>query len=207
MYSSRSWRQLLRNLKTITQFKNCLIGSVIWRKDFQLDYLIKLAKEYSVKVIMLRLANPIIGEGNIFIPQGQCSALAENIIREVKKINQNKIKVGFGCGLAGKMFTERQLQILRECDIMDMKLGCEGNTGRFDIAPDLNVFRCFPLFNWRRKKLSDFDNCQKAENYFTQLMQTRQSNNSRNDFIHQGPCFAYSLSRKNVRSFSINKMI
>jgi hypothetical protein len=91
------------------------------------------------------------------------------------------------------------MQILKDNGVSEIKKwGCDGNSGRFDITPDLSVFRCFPLSNWQKKSLTDFSNTKEIENYFDRLMEDYQSHNSNTDFIHQGPCFAYLLS-KNVK--------
>ncbi len=219
MYSSRSWRLISGNLKIIVPFGNCLVGSVIWKENFNIDYLLDLAERYSVKIIMLRLANPVVGENNKYIPPERYPILAKNIIREVKKASERKIKdfhpvfarslgkankfsfrsltshikIGFGCGFSINMFSNKQLKLLKNYNILNLKWGCDANSGRFDIVSDLSIFRCFPLADWHKKKLADFKNAKEAENYFTKLMRRHQSRNSHIDFIHQGPCFAYLM--------------
>ena len=195
MYSVRSWKLITKNLKALTLFRNCLIGSVIWQENLNIDYLLDLANKYSVKVIMLRIANPIINRKNEYIPYSRYSALAKNVIREIEKASKNEIKIGFGCGFSKKMFTEKQFKILKKYNVVNLNWGCDGNSGRFDIGTDLSVFRCFPLSNWQKKKLSDFDNIKEIENYFNKLMQKYQTKNSDTDFIHQGPCFSYLLNK------------
>jgi len=194
-YSKKKWDLINANLKLITPFKNSLIGSVIWQKSFNIDYLIDLANKYPIKVIILRIANPIVGAKNKYVSFNQYKILAKNIIQQIKKSNENKIRIGFGCGFSKKMFSTKQLQILKNYNIVNLNWGCDGNSGRFDIGTDLSVFRCFPLSNWQRRKLTDFRNSKEIESYLTQLMQKYQSHNSDIDFIHQGPCFSYLLSQ------------
>lgn len=194
-YSKKNWDLINANLKSITPFKNSLIGSVIWEKDFNINYLINLADKYLLRAIILRIANPIIGQNNKYISSNYYSSLAKNLIKEIKKTDKNKIRIGFGCGFSKKMFSAKQLQILKSYNVVNMKWGCDGNSGRFDIGVDLSVFRCFPLSNWQKRKLTDFNNFEEIENYFTQLMQKYQSHNSNIDFIHQGPCFSYLLNK------------
>jgi len=193
IYSSRSRTRIFKNLKILTPFGNCLIGRVIWKADFNIDYLLDLADKYSIKIIMLRLANPVVGENNKYISSERYPVLAKNIIREVQKARKRKIKIGFGCGFPKNMFSDKQLKLLKNYNILNFKRGCDANSGRFDIAPDLSVFRCFPLLEWKKKKLSDFKNAEEAENYFAKLMWRYQLSNSRFDFIRQGPCFAYLI--------------
>jgi len=195
MYSSKRRKTILKNLKILTPFKNSLIGAVIWQKYFNIDYLIDLAKQYPVKAVMLRIANPIFGAKNKYISFEQYPFLAGNLIQQIKKTDKNKIRLGFGCGFSKEMFNKEQLGILKEYSIVNLNWGCDGNSGRFDIDTDLSVFRCFPLSNWHRKKITDFKNSKEIENYFTQIMQQCQANNSDIDFIRQGPCFAYLLNK------------
>jgi len=198
LYSKKNWGLINANLKLITPFKDSLIGSVIWQKDFNIDYLMELANKYSVKVIMLRIANPIFGAKNEYVSFNQYAVLAKNIIQQIKKSNKNKIRIGFGCGFSKKMFTEKQFKILKEYNVVNLNWGCDGNSGRFDIDTDLFVFRCFPLSDWKRKKLTDFEDSKEIEKYFNRLMHKYQKNNSSHNFIHHGPCFSYLLSKKNA---------
>jgi len=191
-YSKSQWKLILNNLETLSRYNNCLIGKVIWRKNFNIDYLLRLTSKYPIKTVMLRIANPIIGEKNRFPAQKDYPALAKNIIREIKKTDKDKVKIGFGCGLYQKMFNKRQQDILKKHNI-DLKWGCQANSGRFDIRTDLSVFRCFPLSDWQKKNLLDFKNIKEVEEYFSRLMKDRQLLNSKNDFINQGPCFSYLL--------------
>lgn len=196
MYTLSRWQQLLKNLELITPFKNSLMGVMIWQKDFAFDYILELAGRYSVRSIILRIANPNIEQPNNDLLRNHYPSLAKNIIRAVEKANKNKIKVGFGCGLFKDMFTKKQLHILEKYEIVNLNWGCNVNSGRFDICPDLSVVRCFPLSNWQRKKLSDFNTTKGVENYFARCMQEHQSRISRADFIHQGPCFAYLVAKQ-----------
>ena len=194
-YSSQKWNQILKNLKILTPFKNCLIGGVIWQENFNIDYLLDLANKYPIRAIILRMANPVIGQNNKYFPLRRYSSLAKDIIREIKKSDKDKIRIGLGCGFSKKMFSKEQLQVLRAYKVVSRGWGCDGNSGRFDIGTDLSAFRCFPLSNWQKKKLTDFNNPEETEDYFSQLMEKYQSDNSDIDFIHQGPCFAYLLSK------------
>lgn len=191
-YSAPRRRIVLNNLKVLSQHGNCLIGRVIWQKDFNLDYLLDLAEKFSVKVIMLRLANPIISRKNKFVSVKDYLVLAKNIIREIKKVDKNKVRIGFGCGLAMGMFNEKQKRVLKGCGI-ELKWGCDGNSGRFDIGVDLSVYRCFPLANWDEKKLSDFGSAKEIEDYFENLMLKHQSFQLNKGYIHHGPCFLHLL--------------
>lgn len=195
-YSSRRWNQILENLGVITSLENCLIGAVIWQENFNIDYLIDLANRYPVKAIMLRVANPVFNQKNKYVSLNRYPTLAKNIIREIKKADESKIRIGFGCGLAKNMFSPEEIHLLKKYNVANMKWGCDGNSGRFDISVNLSVFRCFPLSGWQEKKLLDFNNSQEIENYFNRLMKDYQSRNSETDFIHQGPCFAHCLAKK-----------
>ena len=191
-YSSKTWEQILRNLERITPFKKSLVGAVLWQKDFNIDYLLDLTEKFHLRAIILRIANPIINQKNQFLRLEEYSILAKNLIREIKKTDKNRIKIGFGCGFSKKMFSKEQIQVLKEYKIVSRGWGCDGNSGRFDIGVDLSVFRCFPLSNWKTKRLFDFNNIQEIEKYFDKLMEKQQIRFKEN-FIHQGPCFSYLL--------------
>jgi len=197
-YSSKTWKQISRNLERITPFKKSLVGAVLWHKDFNIDYLLDLAEKFHLQAVILRIANPIINQKNQFLHLEEYSVLAKNLIREIKKTDKNRIRIGFGCGFSKKMFSKEQLQVLDEYKVVSRGWGCDGNSGRFDIGTDLSVFRCFPLSNWQVKKLSDFKDIRGIKDYFTKLIEKYQSNQSKMDFIHQGPCFSYLLSQKDV---------
>lgn len=198
MYSEKNWRLINANLKLVTPFKNSLIGSVIFKEEFKIDYLIDLVNRYSVKAVILRIGNPIIKKQNEFLYFKKHQTLAKNIIREIKKTDKNKIKIVFGCGFSKNMFSKNQLEFLKNHQVINLGWGCDGNSGRFDIATDLSIFRCFPLSEWKSKKLSSFQSSYEIEKYFNRFMHRYQKDNSIHDFIHQGPCFSYLLSKKNA---------
>jgi len=196
-YSKKQWETITDNLQRITSFRNSVLGVVIWQEDFNLNYVLDLISIYFFKDLVLRLANPIIGKENIFIPENRYPALVSNLVREIKKFKGKNIPIDFGCGLVSKMFTKKIIQTLKNNRASDIKeWGCDGNTGRFDIVPDLSVFRCFPLSNWHRKTLTDFNSTEEVESYFVRIMQDYQSHNSNTDFLRNGPCFAFLLNKK-----------
>jgi organic radical activating enzyme len=196
-YSMKTWNQVNKNLGILSPFRNILVGNVIYQKDFNIDYLIDLAKKYSLRGILLRTANPIINQNNKYISLKDYSVLVKNLIKGIKQANQNKIGVGFGCGLAKKSFSKMEQRLIKDYQVVTRGWGCNGNSGRFDIGVDLSVFRCFPLSYWRKKKLSDFSNTKEAERYFIKTMEKYESGNISLDSVNQGPCFAYLLkSRK-----------
>jgi len=194
-YGKRQWDLIIDNLKELSQHNNCLIGSVIYQEKFILNHLADLANKYPVKIIMIRIANPIIGNNNQYIPFINYPTLAKNIIKEVQKVNQKRIRIGFGCGLSKKMFNKNQLKILKEYNIANLKWGCNANSGRFDIGTDLSVFRCFPLSGWQKKNLLDFSFKREIEDYFENSMLKYQFSKSNKDYVHQGPCFSHLLSK------------
>lgn len=195
-YDKAQWRNLSRNLERITFFKNSVLGTVIWQRDFNLDYIIELSKRYFFKNLTLRLANPIFGERNKYIKEEWFLSAAKNLINEIKKIKKIGLSIDFGCGLAKGIFSDKQIKILKESGLKCLNdWGCVNNTGRFDINPDLFVFRCFPLANLGRKKLTEFDNIREVESYFARILSSYQKNNSKKDYIHNGPCFAYLLKQ------------
>jgi len=195
-YPSATWVQILKNLEKITLFKRSLVGAVLWKKDFNIDYLLDLTEKFHLRTIILRIANPIINQKNKFLHLEEYFVLANNLIREIKKTDKNKVRIGLGCGFPKEMFSNKQLEILRKYGVISKGWGCDGNSGRFDIKTDLSVFRCFPLSNWKTKKLSDFNKVQEIEKYFDKLMKECQMRDSKKDFIHQGPCFSHLPSKK-----------
>ncbi len=169
-YSSKIWNQVLKNLEKISVFKNTLVGAVVFDDKFESDYLIKIAKRFGIKNIVLRLANP------------NFSVNSEKLINEIQKIKRENIGVGLGCGLSKDVFNKKGI-----------KYGCEGNSGKFDIGTDLSVFRCLPLASWHRKKLGDFKNCREIEKYFNSLLYKTEEK----DCLIEGPCIAKFLKNKN----------
>jgi len=198
-YSSSQWKLILNNLEILSQYHNSLIGRVVWQKNFNIDCLLNLAEKFPVKIIMLRLANPIINQKNQFAPLKDYPVLAKNIVREIKKTGKNRIRIGFGCGFAKEMFDEEQLKTLKEHNVANLKWGCKGNNGRFDIGTDLSAFRCFPLSDWEKKKLTDFKNIQETEKYFYRKMKDLQGCFPESNHLLNGPCFSCLLSSQKLK--------
>jgi len=165
-YDKKTWELINRNIKELSVFKKVLVGGVVSDKNFNIDYLVEIADKNKIINIALRPDNTVDKNKDI----------AKTIIREIKKVDKKKFNICYGCGLSKDDLTDNQIKLIESHCRQEVKYGCDGNSGRFDIDVDLSVFRCFPLSKWHVKKIDDFNNLEEIEEYFNSLIRNNKVN-------------------------------
>lgn len=78
-----------------------------------------------------------------------------------------RIKLGLDCGFPICKFDDEQLGWLYRLG-EHARFGCGP---AIDIAPDMSIYYCFPLSNYNRKSIFEFDSTRQASDYFRKLQQ------------------------------------
>jgi MoaA/NifB/PqqE/SkfB family radical SAM enzyme len=188
-YPLKSWALIRRNVKALAPRHTVIFGRVLTKPDFDLSELFVLAEQTGVKVIMLRPANPSFKRSG-----KNKKPIADSVIEWTEKAKEKGIRIGFGCGFSRDFFTASQIKKLIKLNVANLKWGCDANSGRYDIGPDLSVFRCFPLIKIRAC-LADFNDGKEVEDYFAKKIFTLIPNSAERH-IQSGPCVANFLLRK-----------
>jgi Radical SAM superfamily/4Fe-4S single cluster domain len=138
-------------------------GFNIYRTDFSLDFLFDYINRFGLKrSLRLGLTQPIPGKQNAFIRPSEIRAVVQRLYSFRDRFDLLRVKPGLDCGFPICQFTDEELGWLHRSG-SDALFGCGP---AFDISPDMSVYYCFPLSNYRRKSLFDFDSVEQVDAHF-----------------------------------------
>ncbi len=187
----------------------------VYRKDADMDFLIQYINEFGLKRhIRLGLAHPIPGLKNTHIPPSGLREMAQNLISHIPQLNANHISLGFDCGMPMCIFTDQEMGQLYKNAKGQLKFTCGPAV---DVGPDMSVWTCFPLSNYKKTSIYDFDNVHEIRKYYQQIMaegrkeiagifeQCDDCEHLKNNLC-SGGCFAHIVSKfynepENIRKF------
>jgi len=136
----------------------------LYQKDFDFDFLVDAILKYGLKKhIRLGLVQPIQGQKNECLSSDEIRGIAERIRSQLEILEQNRITLGFDCGMPLCIFSNEDVGRLFKLNKGQVVFSC-GQA--IDIAPDMQVWACFPLYNYEKKSLYDFDNVEEIKKYF-----------------------------------------
>jgi len=143
-------------------------GFNIYKPDFEMEFLIDYINSYGLKRnIRLGLAHPIPGVKNSYVKIDEMPKMAERLVDYIKVLDKFHIKAGFDCGFLLCHFTEEQLGTLfKLLGPQALSFGCGP---ALDIGTDMSVWSCFPLSNYHKKSLYDFNSMDELMGYYTNL--------------------------------------
>jgi len=179
-------------------------GFNIYHLDFNLDFIFEYISLYGMKRnLRLGLAHPIPDTNNQHIPIEKMSVFAERLITYLPAFERLQIKAGFDCGFPMCLFTDEQLGRLFKANGGHLRFTCGPAV---DIGADLEVWACFPLSNYHRKSLFDFNNLGEVARFFEEKHQLVRSEVGgifeacdeciyRRDRLCSGGCLAHLLSK------------
>jgi len=187
----------------------------VYREDFDMDFLVQYINEYGLKRhIRLGLAHPIPGVKNSHIKPDGMRDMAKNLMSFIPKLNANKISVGFDCGMPMCLFTDEEMGILYKHAGGQLKFTCGPAV---DVGPDMSVWTCFPLSNYKKTTLFDFDNVQQIRRYYSKMMNAGKSEihgifeacddcEWRTEKLCSGGCYAHSVSKFHNEPENLRKL-
>lgn len=130
-------------------------GFNIYKPDFDLAFLIHDINAFGLRRrIRLGLAHPIYGKPNAHIRPEQASAVAHSLDSMFPLLEQHNVTLGLDCGFPMCMFTDAELGRLYRIAHGEVRFLCNP---AIDIGPDAKVWACFPLSDYHRKSLYEFD--------------------------------------------------
>ena len=194
--------RLDRFLESFGRF--CSLGFNIYRTDFDLTFLLDLVNRHGTqRHIRLGLAHPIPGENTTFIRPEDLHLAAARLLEFVPLIRRLRATIGFDCGLPLCLFTAEQLGALHVVTRGETRCGCGP---AIDIGPDMTVWSCFPLANFHRRSVFEFDSIGQIREYYDGLhRQVREEAaglfdacdtcEHRETGLCRGGCLAHTLAR------------
>jgi radical SAM protein with 4Fe4S-binding SPASM domain len=145
------------------------VGYNIHETDFDIHFLFDYINSYGLKrFLRLGLAHPIPGMNNTHIPVADLPKMAEKLASYLPLFERFRVRPGFDCGLPVCLFTDEQLGRLFKANGGDLKFGCGP---AIDIGPDMTVWSCFPLSEFHKKSIFEFDSFPDVINHYLHLQQ------------------------------------
>ena len=136
----------------------------LYQKDFDFKFLVDAIHKFGLKKhIRLGLAQPIPGQKNECLTLEELRDMAKRLSAQLAMLEENRITLGFDCGMPLCIFSNEDIGRLFKMNKGRVMFSCGP---AFDIGPDMQTWSCFPLSNYERKSLYDFDNIEEIKNYF-----------------------------------------
>lgn len=136
----------------------------IYQKDFDWDYALDYIRDFDLKKrIRVGITHPIPGAVSVSIQKTDMPIMAKRIMRYVDKCDKEGIQLGFDCGMPLCLFSDEDLGKLYKNGGHKIRFDCGIP---LDIGPDLSVWSCFPLSNFNRKSIYDFNSLHEIKDYY-----------------------------------------
>ena len=160
-YQEREWAQISYVLKRLPKITN--LGFNIYKENFNAGFMIRLIKRYGLcKKVRLGIANPLLGENNIYLSSGKHKGIIQRIVRFARACDAEDVMVQFDCGFTLCSFSRKQIGELCYLNAAP-SFHCQGP---IDVGPGLEVWRCFATSSLWVRKLSEFKNLSEIRNFY-----------------------------------------
>ena len=141
-------------------------GFNIYRLDFTLDFLFDHINRFGLKRrLRLGLAHPVPGGPAGFIHPKDMRRVVERLYFHRHLFDTYRVRPRLDCGFPLCKFSDAELGWLHRFR-GHFPFGCGP---ALDISPDMSVYHCFPLYNYKRKSLFEFDSVEQIHRHFSQL--------------------------------------
>lgn len=141
-------------------------GFNIYRLDFTLTFLFDYINSFGMKRhLRLGIAHPVPGKQSVYIQPQDMRKVIERLYSFRYLFDTFRVSPGLDCGFQICQFTDEELGWLhRFPSAVHFRCG-----PAVDIAPDMSVYHCFPLCNYQRKSLFEFDSIRQLDEHFARL--------------------------------------
>jgi len=181
----------------------------LYQKDFDFTFLVNTINRYDLKKhIRLGLAQPIPGQKNECLSRNEIPEISEKFRNQLHILEENRISIGFDCGMPLCIFSNEDIGRLFKLNGGRVAFSCGP---AIDISSDMQVWACFPLSNYEKKSLYDFNNMEEIKKYFSEqhnhirktehgIFEACQTCIYLKEGLCKGGCFAHFVKeRKTVR--------
>jgi hypothetical protein len=140
----------------------------IYKIDFKLDFLFNYIIEYGLnRHIRFGLAHPIVGKNNMFIPTAQFGKMKAALLHYLPFFEKYQVEPGFDCGFPLCIFSDDEIGSLYKVSGGRLTFKCGP---AIDIGPDMQVWSCFPLSDFHKKSLFEFDSIDEIAGFYDQKL-------------------------------------
>jgi radical SAM protein with 4Fe4S-binding SPASM domain len=180
------------------------LGFNIYRYNFDIDFLFEYINKYGLKRhLRLGLAHPIPGQTNAYIKPKDFDKFTVHFREYMKKFETYNVEPGFDCGFPLCFFSDDDVGKLFKLNRGRVGFNCGPAV---DIGPDMTVWACFPLSNYKKKSIFEFSSMQEILKYYMDMHEKIRAENSGildecgycPHFINKlcsGGCLAHSLNK------------
>jgi radical SAM protein with 4Fe4S-binding SPASM domain len=142
-------------------------GYNIHKPHFDIGFLFDAIGRFGLKRhVRLGLAHPIPGEVNTCVMPNEMPAMIACLLGFLPTFHSLRVTPGFDCGFPLCLFTNEQIGMLYKANTQRLVFGCGP---ALDIGPDLSVWPCFPLSNFHKKSLFDFNTLRDMNAYYLDM--------------------------------------
>lgn len=176
----------------------------IYRTDFNMAFLANYIVDYNLnRHIRLGIAHPIPGSKNTYIAPAHFGKVKDVLLGFFADFEKLHIEPGFDCGFPMCMFSDEELGRVFKYTTGQCSFRCGP---AIDIGTDLSVWSCFPLSNYKRRSLLDFNSFREIIDYYgNEMEKVRQEGGGiypecgtclyRQKRLCSGGCLAHILNR------------
>ena len=141
-------------------------GFNIYREDFSLDFLFDLISRFGMKRnLRIGITHPIPGHEGSYIHTEDIRQVVQRLCSYRPLFETYHVHPRLDCGFPLCKFTDEELGWFQRFQ-GHTPFGCGA---ALDIAPDMSVYHCFPLYNYQRRSLFDFDSLEQIDKHFAQI--------------------------------------
>lgn len=141
----------------------------IYEPNFDMDFLFQYINSFGLKrQIRMSFAHPIFKMNNAHIKIEDMKRTIERLFHYMPTIEKLNIKPGFDCGFTMCLFSDEQLGRIFKIIGHEIKFGCGP---AIDIGPDMEVWCCFPLYNFNRKSVFEFTSIKGIYDYYMSMQE------------------------------------
>ncbi len=178
-------------------------GFNIYKPDFDLKFIFQYINEFGLnRTIRMGLAHPIAGKNNKFIALTDIEKIINRLFTFIPIMERLRIKPGLDCGFPLCKFDDDQLGWLYRNTGGHYDFGC---APVIDIGPDMTVWPCFPLSDFHKKSIFDFNSIDEIFRYYDDIhkkvrietggiFEECDSCKFREENICKGGCLAHNLN-------------
>ena len=149
--------------------ERCSLSFNIYRLDFNMDFLLDYIVEYGIgRHIRLGLAHPIPGAKNLYIQPKDFHIVKEKLMQSFEKMASLDIIPGFDCGFPMCMFSDSDLGKIYKYTLGQISFQCGP---AIDIGTDMSCWACFPLSDFHKKSIFDFNSYRELHDFYENKMQ------------------------------------
>ena len=181
-----------------------ILGFNVWHVDFEMAFLLELVEKHNLgRNVRIGLAHPIPGEANLYIHKEHLKATVDRFLSFAPLFAKHKVSPGLDCGLPMCLLDSAQLGELYKVAKGHIRFDCGP---AIDIGTDLSIWACFPLNDFHKRSLYEFNTMKEvADYYMEQHRLTRDQGRAgifdecracvhRENGICSGGCLAHLLS-------------